>query len=85
MKRFEKLLSPYTIGKVKTRNRMIKTGASSLYWHEDELHMNRTTLAFYEALARGGVGLIIVESPTIDYPSSSRWKQIFASWPATTV
>ncbi len=77
MQRFEKLLEPYNIGPVKTRNRMIKTGASSLYWHEDELHMNQTTLAFYEALARGGVGLVIVESPTIDYPSSSRWKQIY--------
>jgi 2,4-dienoyl-CoA reductase (NADPH2) len=77
MKRFEKLLEPYNIGPVKTRNRMIKTGASSLYWHEDELHMNRTILAYYEALARGGVGLIIVESPTIDYPLSSRWKQIY--------
>jgi 2,4-dienoyl-CoA reductase (NADPH2) len=77
MKRFEKLLEPYHIGPVKTRNRMIKTGASSLYWHEDELHMNKTTLAFYEAIARGGIGLIIVESPTIDYPQSSRWKQIY--------
>jgi 2,4-dienoyl-CoA reductase (NADPH2) len=77
MKRFEKLLEPYHIGPVKTRNRMIKTGASSLYWHEDELHMNKTILAYYEAIARGGIGLIIVESPTIDYPSSSRWKQIY--------
>jgi 2,4-dienoyl-CoA reductase (NADPH2) len=77
MRRFEKLLEPYHIGSVKTRNRIIKTGATTLYWHEDELHMNQTTLAFYEATARGGVGLLIVESPTIDYPSSSRWSQIY--------
>ncbi len=77
MPRFEKLLEPYHIGSVKTRNRIIKTGASTLYWHEDELHMNRTMLAYYEAIARGGVGLLIVESPTIDYPSSSRWRQIY--------
>jgi 2,4-dienoyl-CoA reductase (NADPH2) len=77
MKRFEKLLEPYQIGSVKTRNRMIKTGASTLLWHEDELHMNKTILAFYEAIARGGIGLLIVESPTIDYPSSSRWSQIY--------
>ncbi len=77
MKRFEKLLSPYYIGKVKTRNRLIKSGASTLYWHDDELHMNKTMLAYYEAIARGGVGLLIVESPTIDYPSSSRWSQIY--------
>ncbi len=77
MGRFEKLLEPYHIGSVKTRNRIIKTGASSLYWHEDELHMNKTILAYYEAIARGGVGLLIVESPTIDYPSSSRWSKIY--------
>jgi 2,4-dienoyl-CoA reductase (NADPH2) len=75
MKRFEKLLEPYHIGSVKTRNRLIKTGASTLYWHQDELHMNKTILAYYEAIARGGVGLLIVESPTIDYPSSARWRQ----------
>jgi 2,4-dienoyl-CoA reductase-like NADH-dependent reductase (Old Yellow Enzyme family) len=77
MKSYDKLLEPYHIGSVKTRNRMIKTGASTLFWHEDELHMNKTILAFYEAIARGGIGLLIVESPTIDYPSSSRWSQIY--------
>jgi 2,4-dienoyl-CoA reductase (NADPH2) len=77
MKRFEKLLEPYHIGSVKTHNRIIKTGATTLYWHQDELHMNKTILAYYEAIAKGGVGLLIVESPTIDYPSSSRWSQIY--------
>jgi 2,4-dienoyl-CoA reductase (NADPH2) len=75
VKRFEKLLEPYHIGPVKTRNRLIKTGATTLYWHQDELHMNKTTLAYYEAIARGGVGLLIVEAPTIDYPSGARWSQ----------
>jgi 2,4-dienoyl-CoA reductase (NADPH2) len=77
MNRYEKLLEPYHIGSVKTRNRMIKTGATTLYWHEDETHMNKRILAYYEAIARGGVGLLIVESPTIDYPSASRWRQIY--------
>jgi len=75
MKRFEKLLEPYHIRSVKTRNRMIKTGASMMYWHEDELHMNETIKAFYEAIAKGGVGLLIVESPTIDYPLGARWRE----------
>ena len=44
-------------------------------WHEDELHMNATVKAFYEAMARGGVGLLIVESPTIDYPLGARWRE----------
>jgi 2,4-dienoyl-CoA reductase (NADPH2) len=75
--KFKRLMEPGYIGPVRTRNRLIKTGATTLYWHEDELHMNKTTLAYYEAIAKGGVGLLIVESPTIDYPSSSRWSQIY--------
>jgi 2,4-dienoyl-CoA reductase (NADPH2) len=74
-KRFEKLLEPYRIGPVKTRNRIIKTGASTCYWHENDLHMSEKAKAYYEALAKGGVGLLIVESPTIDYPLGARWRE----------
>jgi 2,4-dienoyl-CoA reductase (NADPH2) len=74
-KRFEKLLEPGHIGSVKTRNRIIKTGAGMLMWHEDELHMNEKMKALYESIARGGVGLLIVESPTIDYPLGARWRE----------
>ena len=73
--RFEKLLEPGYIGSVKTRNRIIKTGAGMLMWHEDDLHMREEVKAFYEGMARGGVGLLIVESPTIDYPLGVRWRQ----------
>ena len=73
-KRFEKLLEPFNIGSVKTRNRIIKTGAGMLMWHEDELEINQKVRSFYEAIARGGVGLLIVESPTIDYPLGVRWR-----------
>ena len=74
-KKFEKLLEPFHIGSVKTRNRIIKTGAGMFMWHEDDLHMNESIMAFYEGMARGGVGLLIVESPTIDYPLGARWRQ----------
>ena len=73
-KKFEKLLEPGYIGNVKTRNRMVKTGAGTFMWHEDETHMNKAILAYYESLARGGVGLLIVESPTVDYPAGARWR-----------
>ncbi len=72
--RFEKLLEPGYIGSVKTRNRIIKTGAGMLMWHEDDVHMREEVKAFYEGMARGGVGLIIVESPTVDYPRGARWR-----------
>jgi 2,4-dienoyl-CoA reductase (NADPH2) len=72
--KFEKLLEPGYIGPVKTRNRMIKTGATTMYCHEKDLHMSEKAKAFYEAIAKGGIGLLIVESPTIDYPLGARWK-----------
>jgi len=73
--KYEKLLEPGRIGSVKTRNRIVKSGAGMLMWHEDDLHMRPEVLAFYEGIARGGVGLLIVESPTIDYPRGVRWKE----------
>jgi 2,4-dienoyl-CoA reductase (NADPH2) len=72
---YEKLLQPGRIGPVTTRNRILKTGAGMLMWHEDDTHMRPEMLAFYERMARGGTGLIIVESPTIDYPAGARWRQ----------
>lgn len=57
-----------------TRNRILKTGAGMLMWHESDTHMRPEVLAFYERMARGGTGLIIVESPTIDYPAGARWR-----------
>jgi 2,4-dienoyl-CoA reductase (NADPH2) len=72
---FKKLMEPGYIGKVKTRNRIVKTGAGLLMWDDTEVRMNKEMLAYYESLARGGVGLLIVESPTIDYPKGARWSE----------
>lgn len=74
-KRFEKLMEPGYIGSVKTRNRIIKTGAGLLIWHDDDVHMRQEVKAFYESIARGGVGLMIVEAPAIDYPAGARWRR----------
>jgi len=71
---YQKLLEPGRIGPVITRNRVIKTGAGVMMWHEDDVVMRDEVLAFYEAMARGGTGLIIVESPTVDYPAGCRWR-----------
>ncbi len=73
--RFEHLLEPGYIGSVKTRNRIVKTGAGLLMWHENDTRMNGAVKAYYESLARGGVGLLIVESPTVDYPRGARWRE----------
>ena len=54
VKRFEKLLEPFQIGSVKTRNRIVKTGAGMFMWHEDELNMNEAIKAFYDRLLERG-------------------------------
>jgi 2,4-dienoyl-CoA reductase (NADPH2) len=66
--RFEKLLEPYHIGSVRTRNRIIKAAAGTRYTHYEDIHLREQAKNYYEALARGGVGMLIVESPVIDFP-----------------
>lgn len=66
-KRFEKLLSPFQIGQVKLKNRMVKapqgTGTAS-----SEGAITDEVFGYYEALAKGGVGLIDVEGTAVDFP-----------------
>jgi 2,4-dienoyl-CoA reductase (NADPH2) len=73
--RFDRLLEPYHIGKVLTRNRIVKTAAGMSYQTDE--YMNETSKAFYEGLAKGGVGLLVVESPAIDYPLSLMFPKQF--------
>jgi 2,4-dienoyl-CoA reductase (NADPH2) len=62
--RFEKLLEPYHIGSVKTKNRIIKSAAGLRYWGSSENPVSEKVKCLHEAYARGGVGLVIMESPT---------------------
>ncbi len=73
--KYKKLLSPGAIGAVKTRNRVIKSGSGLTMVHQDDLHMRGEMLALYEAMARGGVGLIVAEAPAIDYPWGTRLRR----------
>ncbi len=66
MKRFEKLLEPGRIGSLKIKNRMVKSGAAARYWGSGINQVNDTTKHYYEAFARGGVGMLIVEGPVIE-------------------
>jgi 2,4-dienoyl-CoA reductase (NADPH2) len=65
--RFEKLLEPGYIGRVRTRNRMIKT-ANGTSFIEPTGYVGDRALAYYETMAKGGVGLIITESCGVEYP-----------------
>ena len=74
--KFKKLLEPGYIGKVQTKNRMFKTGAGTTLGDVSG-KVNDRHRAFYGAIARGGIGLIVVEGcsfirpPVMDISSGS--------------
>lgn len=64
---FERLLSPCPIKQVKLRNRMVKTG-SAINLASENGFITEAHLGFYETIAKGGVGLVIVPHGFVDYP-----------------
>jgi 2,4-dienoyl-CoA reductase (NADPH2) len=67
VQRFEKLLAPGRIGPVATRNRILKTANGTSYMEDDQTCGDRM-VAYYERLAKGGVGFLVVESCGVEYP-----------------
>jgi 2,4-dienoyl-CoA reductase (NADPH2) len=68
--KFKKLLEPAYIGKVRLRNRIIKTASGTSLIEKDGTVGDRMK-AFYETLARGGVGLLIFETCSVEHPRGS--------------
>jgi 2,4-dienoyl-CoA reductase (NADPH2) len=66
----KKLFEPMYIGNIKFKNRLFKPASGSRMMFENDGFVNRKGMAWYEALAKGGVGCVIVESPAIDEPLS---------------
>jgi 2,4-dienoyl-CoA reductase-like NADH-dependent reductase (Old Yellow Enzyme family) len=60
-------MEPGMIGPVRTRNRIIKTANGTSYVDPDQTCGERM-IAYYERLARGGVGFLVVESCGVEYP-----------------
>ncbi len=61
-----KLLEPYSIGKMELKNRVVLAPMSNNLM-EDGFITDRA-IRFYEAIAKGGVGLITCEDGIVDYP-----------------
>jgi pyruvate/2-oxoglutarate dehydrogenase complex dihydrolipoamide dehydrogenase (E3) component len=59
--RFKKLLEPYHIRPVKTRNRMIKTAAGTSFWDPGEHRISEKGKAFYEAITTKGLTIVTQE------------------------
>lgn len=66
--KYAKLLSPLQITpKLTFKNRMIKAPQSTWYWNEDGSVSTRA-IDFYESLAKGGVGMIVIAGIHWDFP-----------------
>jgi 2,4-dienoyl-CoA reductase (NADPH2) len=65
--KFQKLFEPGMIGPVKVKNRIIKTANGTSFMDEDQTCGARM-IAYYERLAKGGVGFLVVESCGVEYP-----------------
>ncbi len=68
---FKKLLEPLEIKQIRFRNRMVKP-AQVLGFAAGDGNASSMLIDFYETLAKGGVGMIIVESTCVDYPIGGR-------------
>jgi 2,4-dienoyl-CoA reductase (NADPH2) len=66
--RYEKLFEPAKIGKVQLKNRFVKTAAQTYFFDSGEHRISSLAKAFYGAVARGGAGLVIVETPAMEWP-----------------
>ena len=69
---FEKLLSPCNIGKMRVKNRIIKTAAEMNTHDLHDAHMNQRTIDYVEAVAKGGAGMVILWDAYLDYPLGAR-------------
>jgi 2,4-dienoyl-CoA reductase-like NADH-dependent reductase (Old Yellow Enzyme family) len=66
--KYEFLFSPTNIGKVKLKNRIVKTAAQTCFFESGENRVGTLAKAFYGAVARGGAGLVITETPAMEWP-----------------
>ncbi len=62
------LFSPASIGKVRLKNRIVKTAAQTYFFESGERRFGGIAKAFYGAVARGGPGLVICETPAMEAP-----------------
>lgn len=67
-KKFKELLQPGMIGVVPTRNRMLKMAAHPGFEPYEEGRVQQSVIDYYEALAKGGAGVVTAGGAPIDAP-----------------
>ena len=67
-KTFRKLMEPDHIGSVQTKNRILKTGSTPGFFPWEDGHIQQKIIDHYEALAKGGAGLVTVGPAPLGVP-----------------
>ncbi|HEY6632219.1 MAG TPA: FAD-dependent oxidoreductase [Rhizobiaceae bacterium] len=75
---FERLFSPYTIGKVALRNRVVFQPHFTALGNLDGMGSDEL-IAYHERRARGGTGLTVIESQAV-HPSGKMSRRFISAW-----
>lgn len=67
---YQKLLSPGRIGSLELRNRIVLAAMGSNFADENG-HCTERLIAYYEARAKGGAGLLVLETSAACYPNGA--------------
>jgi 2,4-dienoyl-CoA reductase (NADPH2) len=66
--RFSRLMEPGYVGSVRTKNRILKTGSTLGFYPWEDGHIQQQVIDSYEALAKGGAGLVTVGAAPLGVP-----------------
>ena len=66
--KFPRLMEPGYLGSVRTKNRILKTGSSPGFYPWEGGHIQQKAIDYYEALAKGGSGLVTVGAAPLGVP-----------------
>jgi len=65
-KKYQKLFSPYKIRNLELKNRLVKT-SQWFHYPEPDGSIGDRVVRFYESIAKGGVGMIVIEETVFDW------------------
>ena len=66
--KFPKLMEPGSLGPVRTKNHILKTGSSPGFYPWEDGHIQQEMIDYFEALAKGGSGLVTVGAAPLGVP-----------------
>jgi 2,4-dienoyl-CoA reductase (NADPH2) len=71
---FRRLMEPGSIGSVRTKNRILKTGSTLGFYPWEDGHIQQKVIDGYEALAKGGAGLVTAGAAPLGVPPGRGYK-----------